>query len=247
MLVTPALLLLPVRRLPVRRPASSHPLSYRIPPHFLQVRRLPVRRLSGCTSGASSTAAGRCAPPTSPRPPPPPPPPLPRHRLASASPIAATSHRRLPRPFVQNVNVFKFGSDSIGICEAGGRRIVERVFDAQQKAYAATAKIQSAARRRSSAAAAAADVAAAAAAAAAAEGGGGGAATTGCTRTTRGWRRPAPLRWYSEIVRYTRQRFRRRRAQATPVFAISRARYGTDRARRPAETLFGGSSALARP
>ena len=46
------------------------------------------------------------------------------------------------------------------------------MFDAQQKAYAATAKIQNAARRRSSAAAAAADVAAAAAAAAA-EGGGG--------------------------------------------------------------------------
>ena len=88
---------------------------------------------------------------------------------------------------MQNVNVFKFGSDSIGICEAGGRRIVERVFDAQQKAYAATAKIQSAARRRSSAAAAAADVAAAAA-----EEEGGGAGRRRAAHARRGgWRRPA--------------------------------------------------------
>ena len=96
---------------------------------------------------------------------------------SSASSVTATrppTALTLPSPLVQNVNVFKFGSDSIGICEAGGRRIVERVFEAQQKAYAATAKIQSAARRRSSAAAAAADVAAAAAAAAAEGGGAGG-------------------------------------------------------------------------
>ena len=69
-------------------------------------------------------------------------------------------------PLVQNVNVFKFGSDSIGICEAGGRRIVERVFEAQQKAYAATSRIQTVVRRRSSATADAAAAAAAGAAAA---------------------------------------------------------------------------------
>ena len=91
---------------------------------------------------------------------------------AAPPPPPTAAHPHL----VQNVNVFKFGSDSIGICEAGGRRIVERVFDAQQKAYAATAKIQSAARRRSSAAAAAADVAAAAG------GGGGGGGRRGRRR-----------------------------------------------------------------